>query len=67
MWKEDEESEEDRKNESFLYGKIGKMVGLNDEEGMGEVNNGATTALEFEKAKNRGWIKVIETLDGNRS
>ena len=27
MWKEDEESEKDRKNESFLYGKIRKMVG----------------------------------------
>jgi hypothetical protein len=61
VWKEDE----DRKNEKFLYGKIGKIVGLDDDEDMEEGGNtAATTALEFEKAKTIGWIKVIEILDG---
>lgn len=55
-----------RKN-SYLYRKIGKMVGLNDidddDEGtvdLGEGNDGTTASERFEEAKQKGWIKVVE-------
>ena len=57
------------KKDSFLYGKIGEMVGLGDigDDGedmmdlpVDEGNNGATMPERFEEAKQKGWIKVVE-------
>jgi hypothetical protein len=66
MLKDYKDEVEFKKVQCSLYGKIGKMVGLEDEDDAVDIDrNKATTVAErFEEATKKGLIKIVHDPAG---